>query len=197
MAVRRDFAIGTDDVGTVTATDIEASTLLHLFAAVPPPAPVVAEIVLLDLEPAQALALCESSPFYQEICDSDGFKERYNKMWHTAVHLVDQARNRKVYSLFRTRTVGDVKGLYEREFGVARTEYTLMHLPAGPGSVARYMARDVVPTAQSILGGMTKIPHEVVVDSWLLMFNAFAREPRSDDILTHWFANGETIELSE
>ncbi len=190
MAVRRDYAVGEDDVGTVAATDIEASTLLHLFAAVPPPAPVVAELVLLDLEPAQALALCESSPFYQEICDSDGFKERYQNKWHIRVHLTDQASHQKAYSLFRTRTVGDVKGLYEGEFGLARTDYMILRLVPGT-----YMTENVVPTAQSSLGGMAKEISRVR-DRWLLMFTAFGSPPGSRP-LTHWFANGESIELSE
>ena len=195
MAARRQYAVGTDDVGRVDAADIEVSTTLHLLAEANPPfSPEVAAVVLLTLQPAQALALCESSPFYQEICDSDGFKERYEKKWHVSVHLVDQASNRKGYSLFRTRTVGDVKGLYEREFGVARTEYMLLHVPPGPGQVRRWI-ENIMPTAQSILGGMAKIAQGS--DSWLLMFNAFAREPRSVDTMTHWFANGDMIELSE
>ena len=129
-------------------------------------------------------------PCSQEICDSDGFKERYQKKWHVRVHLTDQASHQKVYSLLRTRTIGDVKGLYEVEFGLVRTDYMILRLVPGT-----YMTENVVPTAQSSLGGMTKeiSPRH---DSRLLMLTAFGSPPGSRP-MTHWFANGEAIELSE
>ncbi len=187
MAARRDYAVGTDDVGRVDAADIEVSTTLHLLAEANPPfSPEVAAVVLLTLEPAQALALCESSPFYQEICDSDDFRERYNKKWHTRVHLVDSGRGiQKEYSVLRTRTVDDVKVLYEKEFGITRTDYAFFHYV--PGRI------NTEPTAQSVLGGMlSQVEHQ----SWLLMFQVSALR-RGDGTLTHWFANGDKIELSE
>ncbi len=177
MASRHDYTVGTDDVGSVAAADIEVATNLHLLAEANPPfSPEVAAVVLLTLQPAQALALCESSPFYQEICDSDGFKDRYNKKWHVTIQLVDHDRRiQKSYSILRTRTVGDVKLLFEKEFGIARTDYVLL--------------ADTEPTAQSVLGGMTK-------SLGLLMFNVFALAG-GGNTLTHWFANGDKIELSE
>ncbi len=192
MAARRDYAVGTDDAGTVAAADIEASTLLHLFAAVPPPAPVVAEIVLLDLEPAQALALCESSPFYQEICDSDGFKERYQDKWHVKVRVSGPIAHIREYSLFGTRNIADVKGIYEREFGLQRTGYTLFNAGGLYG-------RPLVPTAQSSLGGMVTDMSGDPTPFIGIRLQAIPRElgTQLDRELMHWFANGETIELSE
>ena len=203
MAARRQYAVGTDDVGRVDAADIEASTLLHLFAAVPPPAPVVAEIVLLDLEPAQALALCKSSSFYQEICDSDGFKERYQDKWHVKVMVAGPAAIawvagpttafKREYSLFGTRNIADVKGIYEREFGLERTGYTLFNAGAIYG-------RPFVPTAQSSLGGMVTdvsgdAPHPFIGITLQAIPRALGTQ--LDRELMHWFANGDMIELSE
>ncbi len=190
MAARRGYAVGTDDVGTVAAADIEVSTALHLLAEVPPQSAAAASGVLLELEPAQTLALCESSPFYQGICDSDGFREWYEKTWHVGVHLVDSGRGiQKEYSVLRTRTVDDVKVLYEKEFGIARTDYAFFHYV--PGSA------NTEPTAQSVLGGMSKslVEHQRL-ESWLLMFQVSALR-RGDGTLTHWFTNGDKIELSE
>ena len=190
MAARRGYAVGTDDVGTVDAADIEESTALHLLAEVPPRSAAAASGVLLELEPAQTLALCESSPFYQGICESDGFREWYEKTWHVVVQLVDYDRRiQKEYSILRTRTVDVVKVLYEKEFGIARTDYVLFHFVPGRA--------DTEPTAQSVLGGMSKsqVEHHRL-ESWLLMFNVFALG-HGGDTLTHWFANGDKIELSE
>ena len=192
MQRRRVFAVGTDDVGRVDAADIEVSTALQLLAEDPPPARDVAEEVLLGLEPAQALALCESSPFYQEICDSDGFKERYRRMWHVRVGLVDLRGFLREYFLLSTRNVGDVKGLYEQDFEKERTGYTFFYPPRMSGKAM------TVPTAQSLLGGLAQPPQEGDRLAWTrfdVMIRPFAAPV--DRILTHYFANGESIELSE
>ncbi len=198
MASRHDYAVGTDDVGTVAAVDIEVSTALHLFAAVPPRDPAVAEEVLLGLEPTQALALCESSSFYQEICDSDGFKDRYRFEWHVRVHLANLGGDRIDVSLFRTRVVGDIKEIYERSTRLARTEYTFFKRMNLDRTLQRLQLE--VPTAQSSLGGMAtpscfdenrlSVRFDVVQDDQTVV-------PLRDRTLTHWFANGETIVLSE
>ncbi len=192
MQRRRVFAVGTDDVGRVDAADIEVSTALQLLAEDPPPARDVAEEVLLGLEPAQALALCESSPFYQEICDSDGFKERYRRMWHVRVGLVDLRGFLREYFLLSTRNVGDVKGLYEQDFEKERTGYTFFYPPEWSGKAM------TVPTAQSLLGGLAQPPQEGDRLAWTrfaVTIRPFAAPV--DRILMHYFANGETIELSE
>ena len=189
---RRSYAVGEDDVGTVAAADIEESTALHLFAEVPPPATALAAEVLLGLEPTQALALCESSAFYQEICDSDGFKERYRRMWHVRVGLVGLRGYLREYFLLSTRNVGDVKGLYEQEFDKERTGYTFFYPPAWSGKEM------TVPTAQSLLGGLAQPPQE---GDWLARtrFDVTIRPFAApvDRPLTHYFANGDKIELSE
>ena len=190
MASRHLYAVGTDDAGSIAAADIEVGTVLHTLAASPPDDPVVAIEILLGLEPAQALALCESSDFYQEICDRWSFKDQYRFDWHVKVQLVGLGVDQTTYSLFRTRDVGDAKELYERDTGLARTEYAffLRQVPART-------TRDVfqTPTAQSSLGGVTALAvvqfNVVRADQTVVSF--------PDQTLTHWFANGETIELSE
>ena len=203
MAALREHAVGTDDVGPVAAADIEESTALHLFATVPPPAPALAAELLLGLEPTQALALCESSPFYQEICDSDGFKERYQDKWHVKVRVAGPAAIawvagpttafKREYSLFGTRNIADVKGIYEREFGLERTGYTLFNAGAISG-------RPFVPTAQSSLGGMvTDVSGDAAHPFIEITLQAIPRAlgTQLDRELMHWFANGDKIELSE
>ncbi len=198
MAVRFDYAVGTDDVGTVSAADIEASPLLQLLAEDPPADPDARAVALLGLEPAQALALCESSDLYEEICDNVGFKDQYRFEWHVSVHLA-LGGDRMDVSLFRTRVVGDIKEIYERNTRLARTEYTFfkrMNLDL----VYYQRLQTVVPTAQSSLGGVAtpsffddtrlSVRFDVVQDAQTVV-------PLRDRTLTHWFANGETIELSE
>ena len=195
MAALREYAVGTDDVGRVDAADIEVSTALQLLAEDPPPARDVAEEVLLGLEPAQALALCESSPFYQEICDSDDFRERYKNEWHIKVHLVNRRGDRNEYSLFHTRDAADAKELYERDTGLARTEYTFFNMPS-LRPVNQGGGVWVTPSAQSSLGGMAS--RSSVETGLFVRFDVASNIVGLSPLtLTHWFANGETIDLSE
>ncbi len=185
MATARDWhAVGSDDMGSVAVADIE-DLPLHLLAEVPPEDPVVGADILLGLEPAQALALCESSPFYQEVCDRSEFKRRYLFKWHTTVYLRGP-HGLRIWHLLKLRTIGDVKGLYEQEFGVARTDYMLVKPTVRLAS--GYFAH-VVPTAQSTVGGVPRSGPGIELD-------ILPGAPR-DATLTHWFANGESIELSE
>ena len=206
MAARREYAVGTDDVGRVDAADIETSTALHLFAAVPPPTPAVAADVLLGLEPAQALALCESSPFYQEICDSDGFRERYQNKWFVLAEFTTRGvavfpahiDRRYTYRLLRTRVVGDAKTLYERDTGVGRTDYNMLNaFDTSPNE--KYVEFNMVnPTAQSSLGGMMDRAVRRQGIAYLgfdVIFLSVSASPSTN--FTHFFENGEAIELSE
>ncbi len=200
MAAQRDYAIGTDDVGPVDAADIEESTTLHLLATLPPPAPALAAELLLGLEPTQALTLCQSSALYQEICDSDSFKERYLRKWLVTASFHKLFRPPIVYHLFRTRVVGDAKTLYERDSGVARTDYTILNM-FDSSPVAWSVSLSVAnPTAQSSLGGML---HRAVLREGFrhLEFDVqmwgTVHGPHDRSNLTHFFENGEAIELSE
>ena len=187
MSFRRGYAFGSDAVGPVDAAEIEESSALRLFAEVPPEDPAVAANVLLGLEPAQALALYQASSFYQEICDSEDFRERYMLKWIINVNMTSLRADTKVYPLFRTRVLGDANGLYERDIGLARTEYTLSRWGG---------RRQVVPTAQSSLGGMADCGGGRDDAYWILMVDV-AFYQAGAPLLMHWFANGETIELSE
>ena len=191
MSFRRGYAFGSDAVGPADAAEIEESSALRLLAEVPPEDPVVAADVLLGLEPAQALALYQASSFYQEICDSEDFRDRYMLKWIVNVNMTSLRADTKVYPLFRTRVLGDANGLYERDIGLARTEYTLVTW------VPRIHGRRVVPTAQSSVGGMA--PRGLRGDTtWILTVDVvFPILIENAPLLMHWFANGETIELSE
>ena len=198
MAARRGYAVGTDDVGTVAAGNIEVSTSLHLLAEVPPPDPAVAAEVLLGLEPAKALALCESSPFYQEICDSDGFRERYQTKWMVRASAATLTAGSFTYHFLRTRVVGDIKTLYERDTGVSRTDYMMLYEVPTVDDFGYIEVSLVHPTAQSTLGGMIGgavlrqgVPY--------LGFDVLAETvpPSQPAQFTHYFASGESIELSE
>ncbi len=198
MATQSQYAFRSDDLGTVDAVDIEASTALHLLAAVPPRNPAVAEEVLLGLEPAQAVALYDSSSFYQEIGDSDGFRERYRRKW-LVVALVNTRFNPDLtYHLFRTRVVGDVKTLYEEDTDVARADYTMLNSHDTSTDIRVALFSMVNPTAQSSLQGMMGrtflirgVPH-LEFDVHLL-----DRPPSQPHDFTHYFENGEEIKLSE
>ncbi len=197
MASRRDYVIGTDDVGSIAVADIEEGTALHAFAEAPPEDPDVASDLLFNLEPAQVLALCESSPFYQEICDSNSFKARYRLKWHILVTLVRrfptlQGSELETYFLLDTRTVGDVKELFVRDTGLARTDYTLVMSP--PQRAADMTT--IQPTAQSLLKAMTH-PQRVEGNIRLLGLVVQPTHHVSSISLTHYLENGETIELSE
>ncbi len=195
MASRYDFAVGTDDVGPVDAVVIEESSALHLYASDPPEDPAVAAGILIGLEPARALALCELSDVYKKICDDEGFKERYRKRWHIRVRLLGFVGRgfREGFSLFGTRNVGDFKELHEKAYDLERTDYTLFYHDS-------FFIGDsfIVPTAQSSLGGMIMFvkqsPYNVT-----LRFDFQIRAPGMplDRNMTHWFANGKRVELSE
>ncbi len=198
MAFRHDYAVGTDDVGPVDAADIEELPALKDLAEVPPEDPDVAGAVLLGLEPAQALALCESSPFYQEICDSDGFKDRYRFKQHVNVLLQNLRGDRTTYSLFRTRVVGDVKELYERDTGLVRTEYMMIKLGSIHWVAASAAHELAVPTAQSLLGSVANLSSPTWGSRSFVRFDVVKYSSISNaPTLTHWFANGEKIRLSE
>ena len=184
MAAPRQHVFAEDVVGPVAAANIEDSTALQRLAAVPPKDLADVEEVLLGLEPAQALALCRASDTYQDVCDRDDFIEEYRKKWMVDIRLVFGVGEIEGYSLFRTRNVGDVKYLYERDVVVASTGYTFFY---GHG----IWAGALVPTAQSSLGGMSRptVMSDIV---WLSVAPRRMNWP-----LTHWFANGERIELSE
>ncbi len=146
----------------------------------------IGEQILLGLEPSQLAELCSTSAFYRKMCAEDSFRAKYWLAWYINVTATDQEGKVFTYSLTRTRTVGDVKRLYERASATPRIFYAMMF------GIWR-------PTSQTKLGNLVNVPGDEIPNiPFQTALNSFDEAaPVKAVLLTHWLERGLVLDVSQ